>query len=133
MLQHPVDGRALQHFGRQRSDLCSIKNTVHSVDILLGAVSTDENYIRELDIMFSKEWSENMSNIFMTYFCFHPSSRAVAHCPVNRKSLCDFRWYSLYGYIIKCRRISPQAGRVNITFMVTSRKYTIIKGLITIF
>ena len=66
MLQHPVDGRALQHLGRQISDLCSIKNTVHSVDILLGAVSTDENYIRELDIMFSKEWSENMSNIFMT-------------------------------------------------------------------
>jgi hypothetical protein len=94
MLLHPFDGRAFQHLGRQKSDLCSIRNAVHSVDILLGAVSTDEKDIGELDIMFSKVWSENMSIIFMKYLCFHPSSRAVAHSPVNRKSLCDFRWYS---------------------------------------
>jgi hypothetical protein len=65
MWLHPVDRRAFQHLVRQKSDLCSIRNTVQSVDILLGAVSTDEKDIGEFDIMFSKVWSENMSNIFM--------------------------------------------------------------------
>jgi hypothetical protein len=78
----------------------------------MGEVSTDEKDIRELDIMFSKVWSENMSSISIKYFCCHPSSRAVAHSPVNRKSR-DFRWFLLYGYIILGRHISPEAGRAN--------------------
>jgi hypothetical protein len=119
MLLHPVDGRAFQHLGRQRSDLCSIKNTVHSVDSLLGAVSTDEKDIRELDIMFSKVWSDNMSNIFINYFCFHPS-RGLWPTPQSTESLCVISdGILLYGYIIMGSCTSPQAGRVYITLMET--------------
>ena len=39
------------------SSICVDKYQIyaHSIDILLGAVSTDEKDIRGLDIMFSKE------------------------------------------------------------------------------
>jgi hypothetical protein len=60
----------------------------------MDAVSIDEKENRELDIIFSKMWSENISNIFLKDFCCLPSSRAVYYPPVIRNSLCDFRWCS---------------------------------------
>lgn len=60
-----------------------------------GAVSIDEKDNRELDIIFSKMWSENFSNIFVKEFCSRSSSTAVSYPHVIRISLCDCRWLSL--------------------------------------
>jgi hypothetical protein len=57
-------------------------------------VSINEKDITELDIVFSKMHSENISNIFVEDFYCHPSGRAVFCPPVISNSLCDFRWYS---------------------------------------
>ena len=55
----------------------------------------DEKYNREFDIIFSKIWSENLSNIFVREICFPSFSTAVSHSHVIRISLCDYRGYSL--------------------------------------
>jgi hypothetical protein len=69
--------------------------------------------------MFSKVWSENMSNMSIKHFCHHSTSRAVVHSRSSESLFVISNAILLYGYIIMGRHISPEAGRANRAFIET--------------
>jgi len=78
-------------------------------------VSKDVKDKKELDI-FSKMWSENISNIFVKDCC-HPFSKATSYPPVISNPFAIADDILLYGQITMGGHIIPATEKINTAFL----------------
>ena len=83
----------------------------------MDAVSINEKENRELDIIFSKTWSENISNVFIKDFRCVPSSRAVL--PSSHQELSV--WFQM---VFFCLEWCPHPPWVGTSFQHREGKHT---------